>query len=121
MNLDQLVRAVKSVYPTYPIAEAVNYILGFYTGPNSTVPPNREFNGALNMLCKAPYSILELEWQFADEDDESWVLTEEEATELFRTGEFSHPETGEPQVNPESRVFRNYITTDLFDRICEGP
>ena len=75
---------------------------------------------AASYLSKEPISLLELEFEFIDDSDESYDLTLFDIESTITEGAFFHPMTGKAVKNYNKKIFIYYRGTEQLDKALKN-
>lgn len=82
--------------------------ISYFATHSEREPPLPLLVAALNLVVNFPDSPLDAHAYLEIDDDDLYILPDEDFAHLLTTNELIHPEHGEPMMNPLSRVHLFY-------------
>lgn len=75
---------------------------------------------AVGLLSNTSIHALDSKLLFIDDDEREFEVPKEELAEAQRTGEFVHPETGQPVDHFESKIVPFFVPSEKFRKLRAG-
>lgn len=133
MSADQIKAEIKRDFKGSPIADVclqlVEFVEGLPAGQAEMLTfrtfvralgkmkVDEELLAAVTLLTSSNLAALDMHGMFIDDDHEEYELSAEDLIEARETGEFSHPHTGEPVENFQSKLIPFFTPSARFSEI----